>query len=67
MKKRIRARGRRNTHALLELVRDQVAAMIVSTTKLAVEAQALGKTMNALAETVDDHEARLSALEDRAP
>ena len=63
----MRARG---THALVQMVREQVGVLIESTGKVASavdgfrkDVTVLGRMVNALAEAVDDHESRLAAIE----
>lgn len=69
-RERMRARGPRGTHALVQMVREQVAVLVESTgrlagdmNKMAGDMRALGALMNALASVSDDHEARIVALE----
>lgn len=69
-RERMRARGPRGTHGLVQMVREQVAVLVESTGKIAGDMntmagdmRALGALMNALASATDDHEARIAALE----
>ena len=71
--RRLRARGRRGTHGLVQMVREQVAVLVESGGKMAtsvdaltknvgawrVQVAALGASVNALAIAVDEHEAQL--------
>lgn len=78
-RERMRARGPRATHALVQMLREQVGLLIGATDHLAADVRVvatrtqalasnmkvLGKMVNALGDVVDDHEARLLKLEKR--
>lgn len=66
-RERMRARGPRGTHALVEMVREQVGVLIGSTERLSSDVRGLGRLVTALADRVDDHENRLTALEKKRP
>lgn len=79
-RERMRARGPRHTHGLVQMVREQVAVMMESMGKVASSVDALrrdvgelqvnvaqlGGSLNAVAEAWEDVEARVAKLEKKA-
>lgn len=79
--KRMRARGPRDTHTLVQMVRAQLNALVgatgrvagavdtlrVEVTAMTSDVNALAKMVGALAEISEDHEDRITELEKSRP